>query len=88
MFTVYDNPNYGNVLVKDDKETFCPFQPPIPMPTENGGFTIMRLPCSTNCPHANIADNKFKITCGCEIKVFNFEWQDDEKEKIFSMKKV
>jgi hypothetical protein len=93
MTTVYENPNYGNVLVKDGKETFCPFQPPIPMPGENGGFTLMRLPCSTNCPHASLDEdtNEYVITCTEQTVVFKIEKQEEEAEeekKVFTMKKL
>jgi len=92
MITVYDNPNYGSVLVKDGKETFCPFQPPIPMPGENGGFTLMRLPCSTNCPQARIYEelNEYEITCTHQKVVYKFERQveEEEEKKVFTMKKT
>jgi len=90
MFTISENPNYGNVIVKDGKETFCPFQPPIPMPGENGGFTIMRLPCSTSCPQCNIIDDLvIEITCGCEKIVSEFIYEEkEEKKSEFQMKKV
>ena len=48
------------ILVKDGKECYCPFVPPIITPGSMGGVQIMRMPCSTGCPHANL--NEFKTT--------------------------
>jgi hypothetical protein len=67
------DPNYGHVLVKDDKESFCPFQQVVP--TQGiGGMGLMRLPCSSICPKAKVKklelDEKYEyeysVLCGCE----------------------
>lgn len=90
MITIYDNPNYGKVLSKDGKDTFCPFQPPIPMPGQDGGFTLMRLPCSSNCPHANIDEvsGTIEITCGSEKVIFNYEEQPIVVEEPLSEENI
>lgn len=55
-YEIKENPNYGNVLFKDGKEVFCPFQPPVA--TQGmGGMGLMRLPCCTNCLHANLEED-------------------------------
>jgi hypothetical protein len=48
--------NYGYVLLKHGKESFCPYQQPLP--TQGiGGMGLMRFPCSTLCPQAKIKTN-------------------------------
>lgn len=53
MYTVKEDQQHGLVLVKDGKEAICPFQAAIPTQTQMGGLAIMRMPCSTCCPHAD-----------------------------------
>lgn len=56
-YEIKENASYGNVLFKDGKEVFCPFQQPVA--TQGmGGMGLMRLPCCTNCPHANLEEDK------------------------------
>ena len=55
------------ILNKDGIQTTCPFPQPFPMPAQDGkGMVIMRLPCTTQCPHATFDEESMKwyITCG------------------------
>lgn len=69
-YEIRDDKNYGSVLIKDGRETFCPFQPPVA--TQGmGGMGLMRLPCSTNCPHANLKIQKnevFEVTSNSMVQ--------------------
>lgn len=60
MYTIKNDSNYQNVLLKEGKECICPFQNALAIPTQNslGQMTIQitRLPCSTSCPFAEIID--------------------------------
>jgi hypothetical protein len=57
QYEINENPNYGYVLLKDKKEAICPFQPAIA--TQNEGMVnLMRIPCSTNCPMANLVEEQ------------------------------
>jgi hypothetical protein len=59
-YEVKEDKNYGYVLFKDKRECFCPFQQPVP--TQGmGGVGLMRLPCSTSCPKANLVTKKQPI---------------------------
>lgn len=52
-YEIKEDKNYGNVLFKDGRESFCPFQQPVA--TQGmGGVGLMRLPCCTNCTLANL----------------------------------
>jgi len=70
MYEAKESPNHGHILFKDGREAFCPFQQPVP--TQGlSGVGLMRMPCSTNCPMANleidespleVEDSVFSIT--------------------------
>ena len=80
-YTIRKDENYGDVLLKDGKDTFCPFTAPITFPLNDNGqmsFQLVRFPCSTNCPHANIMQDEkhptYNITCcGERPQVFKLE---------------
>lgn len=65
-YTVKQNGNTSErILHKDGIQTVCPFPQPFPMPSQDGkGMVIMRVPCTTQCPHAQLSDGKWEITCG------------------------
>jgi hypothetical protein len=53
-----------------------------------GGFQIMRMPCSTLCPHASFKDNVVSITCGGQLIKLEIEAEDEEPKqdsKILSL---
>jgi len=78
-YEIKEDKNYGNVLFKDGRESFCPFQQPVP--TQGmGGVGLMRLPCCTNCPLANLEKEEqtiYDITTGQSIA------SDTVLEKVF-----
>ena len=80
----------GTILVKDGKECYCPFVQPIITPGSMGGVQIMRMPCTTGCPHANYNEFKttaqdvkeFVITCTGTEQVFDIETPDNTLKLI------
>ena len=80
----------GMILVKDNKECYCPFVQPIITPGSMGGVQIMRLPCSTGCPHANYNEfkttsadvNEYVITCTGTEQVFDVNVIDNTLKLI------
>ena len=74
IYTTQEIKGQGDVLFKNGEQTFCPFQQPIP--TQGiGGVSLMRMPCSTNCPLAEINQSKsgvieYWVGCGSEDKVY------------------
>jgi len=54
----------------DGNQSVCPFVPAIPFQGNVGQVQIMRLPCSTLCPHAFTADDVYTITCGASHQSF------------------
>jgi hypothetical protein len=75
-YTVKKNGNTSErILHKDGIQTVCPFPQPFPMPSQDGkGMVIMRVPCTTQCPHAEITnDGRWEITCGGVVRGFVIE---------------
>jgi len=88
--------NVGNpneyVLVKNGVQSVCPFTPPFPMPAGENQVNIMRIPCTTQCPHANFisTDNKtgsWEITCSGKTERFSIEEEENQKN-TFEMRSV
>lgn len=52
--TTVKHDQYGEVLIKDGKETICPFKPAIVVPVQNAlnqtTMQIINFPCCTACP--------------------------------------
>lgn len=79
--------SYGEVLQKEGKDCFCPFQAPlaIPMQTAMGAMSmnIMRMPCCTLCPHVRIIEHigkkTYEIVCSGEVKKIQV---DEEKTHL------
>jgi len=61
-YTIRKDENYGSVLVKNGLDSFCPFQAPMPIPQQTSmgtmSLSIMRMPCSSQCPHAVVVHNE------------------------------
>lgn len=55
------------ILKINGLQSVCPFSPPFPIPSE-GGINIMRVPCTTQCPHAKVEGDFYVITCSGEQK--------------------
>jgi hypothetical protein len=68
------------ILKKNGFQSFCPFSQPFPMPSANNEVNLMRVPCSTQCPHATYDEDYWSITCAGGVKqVFHIE---PEKNKF------
>jgi hypothetical protein len=70
------------VLMIDGLQSICPFVSAIPFQGNMGQVQIMRMPCSTLCPHAKYTEKSYKINCGTEIR--NFELAEDDKDTTTS----
>lgn len=71
-YTLRDDENLGKVLQKDGKDTFCPYQAPIPM-----GDKLIRMPCSSLCPHAKLEFSDrcdlYLVSCNGITQPFHIE---------------
>jgi hypothetical protein len=66
-YTVNRRNSEEYVLMKNDMQSFCPFSQPFPIPSGND-VNIMRMPCSTQCPHAIYDGDYWSITCAGGVK--------------------
>jgi len=79
-YTVRNNGKSNEkVLNINGVQSVCPFPQPFPMPSQDGNMVIMRVPCTTQCPHAEITeDGRWEITCGGVVRGFFIEEETDE----------
>jgi hypothetical protein len=76
-YTTLKDGNGFNVLIKDGKEAFCPYIPPLAMPDKFGGHQIIRLSCNTGCPHCVLhtngdgSNNSIHVSCGHKEQIFS-----------------
>jgi hypothetical protein len=78
------------VLVKNGVQSVCPFTQPFPMPAGENQVNIMRIPCTTQCPHANFITTdsitgNWEITCSGKTERFVIE---EENSQTFEMRSV
>lgn len=63
------------ILQVDGIQSICPYTAPIPLQGNMGQIQIMRMPCSSQCPHVklNDAETEYVISCGAEVKTLTLE---------------
>lgn len=84
------NPN-EYILLKNGLQSVCPFTQPFPMPAGDNQINLMRVPCSTQCPHANYIDVddsivSWVITCSGTKERFTIE--KEQKTEPIQMRSV
>lgn len=84
------NPN-EYILLKNGLQSVCPFTQPFPMPAGENQINLMRVPCSTQCPHANYINDEgetgtWEITCTGNKERFIIE--PIEKQEPIQMRSV
>ena len=84
-YTTVKDGNGFDVLVKDGKEAFCPYVPPLMRQSAyTGQGEMFRLSCNTGCPHCELRSNEdgsknlFFISCSGNSQIFKL---DDNKEE-------
>jgi len=70
------------VLMINGLQSFCPFVNPIPMQGNAGQISLMRLPCSTTCPHATVNEEEYCITCSGKLTIFELEEETSKPEGL------
>lgn len=75
-YTISKGQQGEKVLTINGLQSICPFVSAIPFQGNMGQVQIMRMPCSTLCPHAIATEKSYTISCGREIVSFEIE-QDD-----------
>lgn len=93
IHTAVKSGNNGEfILMKDGGQSVCPFTQPFPVQGNSpNALQIMRVPCTTQCPHANIITEEdisiWVMTCtGTEIKnVCTLEDEPKNESKLRSI---
>ena len=79
-YTIAKGQNKETILEIDGNQSICPFTPAIPIPGNMGQIQIMRMPCSSSCPHASFSDEVWLMTCsGKELK-FKLDKKEEESK--------
>jgi hypothetical protein len=77
-YTIAKGQNSDILLEIDGNQSICPFTPAIPIPGSMGQIQIMRMPCTSSCPHASHSGEIWLMTCsGKELK-FKLDIKEDE----------
>lgn len=77
------------VLQIDGLDSTCPFVGGIPVQTNMGQLNVLRMPCTTQCPHAKISieespeetKTQYHVGCSGNEKVFQLEKSTSEEPK-------
>lgn len=72
------------VLNIDGIQSICPYVQALPMQGSYGQIQIMRLPCTSSCPHAKVTDTHWEVSCSGAVTSFELEPKEQEPEVIKS----
>ena len=67
-----------SILEIDGLQSVCPFVSAIPIQGQIGQVQIMRLPCSTLCPHASTNGTTYIMTCSGNALTFKLDEKEEE----------
>jgi hypothetical protein len=90
-YTIVKGQQQEDVLTINGSQSICPFTAPLPFQGNMGQVQIMRMPCTTLCPHAVISDDNsnYIISCGNGRQSFQLDTtvQEEPKptSKLFSL---
>lgn len=70
-YTTRKDESYNQVLLRNGVDCICPFQSPLAVPVQTAlgqmSVNIVRLPCATVCPFAEIVSDWDDITKSFEL---------------------
>jgi hypothetical protein len=62
------------ILHINGNQSICPYVQALPMQGQYGQIQIMRLPCTSSCPHVRLTeDDQWRITCSGETIQFDIQ---------------
>ena len=64
--------NKEQILMNGETQSCCPFIQPMKIQGQMGQVQIVRIPCTSTCPHAHFeeAEKTWKITCSGQKVIF------------------
>lgn len=79
-----------DVLVINGNQSVCPYAAPLSFAGQMGQVQIIRMPCSTVCPHASVTSEAdyYETTCGSKTKTFTIEVEAEKPKIISPMKSI
>lgn len=86
-YTLKKGQNQEDVLKINGLDSVCPFVGAIAMEGNMGGLQLLRMPCTTQCPHASVQFQEksgevfYNITCGNSYQSFAIQKEEEEKPK-------
>lgn len=84
-YTITEGQQGEKILTINGLQSVCPFVNAIPFQGNMGQVQIMRMPCSTLCPHANLDESQYKMTCGSDIHILRLETEEKKETPIISL---
>lgn len=83
-YSVIKGQQQEDVLLIDGKQSICPYTAPIPFQGNMGQLQIMRMPCCTLCPHADMTEsgNEMYYSINCSAngrKDYKLEGGESDK---------
>jgi hypothetical protein len=84
-YTITEGQQGEKILTINGLQSVCPFVNAIPFQGNMGQVQIMRMPCSTLCPHAVLKDTQYKMTCGSDIHILRLEAEEKKETPIISL---
>ena len=66
QYTTKKGQQGDTILEVNGMQSICPFVQAIPMQGNVGQIQIMRLPCTNTCPHVEMGDSEWIISCSGE----------------------
>lgn len=70
------------ILTIDGVQSICPYVNPIPVQGNMGQVQIMRMPCTSACPHVQVENSDtrttWSISCGHETKSFHVNFEQEQ----------
>lgn len=69
-YTLKKGQNQEDVLKINGIDSVCPFVGAIPLQGNMGGVQVLRMPCTTQCPHASVTSEAdyYETTCGSTMR--------------------
>ncbi len=84
-YTITEGQQGEKILTINGLQSVCPFVNAIPFQGNMGQVQIMRMPCSTLCPHANLDESQYKMTCGADVQILRLETEEKKETPIISL---
>ena len=92
-YTIKHDENKNVLLLINGIEATCPYKPDLTVPAQNAlgqmQISIVKQPCSTNCPFADYikSDNvhQYSIECTGTFKAFDIEETENLTPKLLSI---